>query len=185
MRSDEDIHGAPSHPATFTPSMPAWRQAHMWVLGVVLAGVVYVHCHAMHRPLLALAADVLLVLATASALLSLLSRALNLPPLLHPSRPWQVSEAAAEAAVAAGANVVGAAEGVLRVAASGSDVRLFVKVILFLYATAAVGRTVSLATVVFICVVSGFTVSLLLSLASTLSGLFNTLGSSRKHMTAT
>ncbi|CAI7818316.1 unnamed protein product [Closterium sp. NIES-54] len=49
-------------------------------------------------------------------------------PLLSTARPWEVSEAAAEAVVAAGANVVGAAEGVLRVAASGSDVRLFVKV---------------------------------------------------------
>ncbi|CAI5984586.1 unnamed protein product, partial [Closterium sp. NIES-65] len=106
-------------------------------------------------------------------------------PLLHTARPWQVSEGAAEAVVAAGANVLGAAEGVLRVAASGSDVRLFVKVVagvpwsghwavlLFLYVTAAVGRIASLATIIFFCVISGFTVSLLRSLASSVAGLVN------------
>ncbi|CAI5999973.1 unnamed protein product [Closterium sp. NIES-64] len=161
------------HPTAMLYAVPARQQAHVWVVGGVLAGVVYLHCHAMHRPLLALTADVLLVLTTAAALLALLSRALNLPPLLHTARPWQVSEGAAEAVVAAGANVLGAAEGVLRVAASGSDVRLFVKVLLFLYVTAAVGRIASLATIIFFCVISGFTVSLLRSLASSVAGLVN------------
>ncbi|CAI5508010.1 unnamed protein product [Closterium sp. Naga37s-1] len=161
------------HPTAVLNAVPARQQAHVWVVGGVLAGVVYLHCHAMHRPLLALTADVLLVLTTAAALLALLSRALNLPPLLHTARPWQVSEGAAEAVVAAGANVLGAAEGVLRVAASGSDVRLFVKVLLFLYITAAVGRIASLATIIFFCVISSFTVSLLRSLASSVAGLVN------------
>ncbi|CAI5476465.1 unnamed protein product [Closterium sp. Yama58-4] len=175
MKTAGASHGAAAlHGTALVSAVPARQQAHVWVLGGVLAGVVYLHCHAMDRPLLALTADVLLVLTTAAALLSLLSRALNLPPVLRVARPWRVSEAAAEAVVAAGANMVGAAEGVLRVAASGSDGRLFVKVLLFLYITAAIGRIASLATIIFACVISAFTVSLLRSLASSVAALVNT-----------
>lgn len=53
---------------------------------------------------------------------------------------WQISQDTANAIVACLVNTVGAAESVLRVAATGHDKRLFVKVILSLYALSALGR---------------------------------------------
>ncbi|CAI7818308.1 unnamed protein product [Closterium sp. NIES-54] len=79
MKTAGAAHGAALHTTALVSAVPAQQQVHVWVVGGVLAGVVYLHCHAMHRPLLALSADVLLVLTTAAALLALLSRALNLP----------------------------------------------------------------------------------------------------------
>ncbi|WVZ25507.1 hypothetical protein V8G54_004051 [Vigna mungo] len=53
---------------------------------------------------------------------------------------WQISEDTANAIVAWLANTVGAAESVLRVAATGHDKRLFLKVTLSLYLFSAIGR---------------------------------------------
>lgn len=53
---------------------------------------------------------------------------------------WQISQDTANAIVACLVNTVGAAESVLRVAATGHDKRLFFKVILCLYGLSALGR---------------------------------------------
>jgi hypothetical protein len=47
------------------------------------------------------------------------------------------------------ANTLGATEGVLRIAAVGSDFKLFLKVVLALYLLSAIGRSASGATVVY------------------------------------
>ncbi|CAJ2656568.1 unnamed protein product [Trifolium pratense] len=53
---------------------------------------------------------------------------------------WQISQDTANTIVASLANTIGAAESVLRVAATGHDKRLFIKVIICLYALSALGR---------------------------------------------
>ena len=53
---------------------------------------------------------------------------------------WQISQESANAIVAWLANTIGGAESVFRVAATGHDKRLFLKVILSLYLFSALGR---------------------------------------------
>ncbi|OAE33522.1 hypothetical protein AXG93_1467s1240 [Marchantia polymorpha subsp. ruderalis] len=62
---------------------------------------------------------------------------------------WQVTPEVANDVAACVANTVGAAEGVLRVAASGRDSKLFTKVVLVLYLISAIGRSASGATVAY------------------------------------
>ncbi|KAM6589843.1 hypothetical protein CsatA_012448 [Cannabis sativa] len=71
--------------------------------------------------------------------------------LLVPVDPleWQISQDTANTVVACLANTVGAAESVLRVAATGHDKRLFLKVVLCLYVLSAFGRVVSGVTVAY------------------------------------
>ncbi|RVW42793.1 Reticulon-like protein B23 [Vitis vinifera] len=62
---------------------------------------------------------------------------------------WQISQDTANNIVACMANTIGAAESVLRVAATGHDKRLFVKVVVCLYVLSALGRVVSGVTVAY------------------------------------
>ncbi|CAL9009930.1 unnamed protein product [Prunus brigantina] len=60
---------------------------------------------------------------------------------------WQISQDTANSIVAWLANTIGAAESVLRVAATGHDKRLFFKVVFCLYMLSALGGLVSGLTV--------------------------------------
>ncbi|VVA91577.1 unnamed protein product [Arabis nemorensis] len=62
---------------------------------------------------------------------------------------WQISQDTASNIVARLANTVGAAESVLRVAATGHHKRLFVKVVICLYFLAALGRIISGVTIAY------------------------------------
>ncbi|CAD6247058.1 unnamed protein product [Miscanthus lutarioriparius] len=62
---------------------------------------------------------------------------------------WQTSQEMANSIVASLANTIGAAESVLRVAATGHDKKLFFKVVFTLYFLAALGRVVSGAAVAY------------------------------------
>ncbi|KAF8692012.1 hypothetical protein HU200_039959 [Digitaria exilis] len=62
---------------------------------------------------------------------------------------WQISQDMANSIVASLANTIGAAESVLRVAATGHDKKLFFKVVFTLYFLAALGRVVSGAAVAY------------------------------------
>jgi hypothetical protein len=62
---------------------------------------------------------------------------------------WQISQDTANSIVAWLANTIGAAESVLRVAATGHDKRLFFKVVICLYILSALGRLVSGVTVAY------------------------------------
>ncbi|KAJ0075676.1 hypothetical protein Patl1_35241 [Pistacia atlantica] len=62
---------------------------------------------------------------------------------------WQISQDTANSIVVWFANTVGAAESVLRVAATGHDKRLFFKVVVCLYILSALGRLVSGVTVAY------------------------------------
>ncbi|KAM7259619.1 hypothetical protein ACFE04_015360 [Oxalis oulophora] len=63
---------------------------------------------------------------------------------------WQISQDTANGIVACLANTVGAAESVLRVAATGHDKRLFFKVAGSLYVLSVLGRLVSGVTVAYV-----------------------------------
>ncbi|KAJ7159394.1 hypothetical protein O6H91_Y547400 [Diphasiastrum complanatum] len=75
----------------------------------------------------------------------------------------QVSQDSATCLVACVANTIGVTERVLRVAASGSDYKLFFKVVLFLYLTSALGMALSGATVVYTALWFAFTVPFFIS----------------------
>uniref|UniRef100_A0A453N5P3 Reticulon domain-containing protein n=4 Tax=Aegilops tauschii subsp. strangulata TaxID=200361 RepID=A0A453N5P3_AEGTS len=62
---------------------------------------------------------------------------------------WQISQEMANSIVASLANTIGAAESVLRVAATGHDKKLLFKVVLTLYFLAALGRVVSGAAIAY------------------------------------
>ncbi|KAM0883113.1 hypothetical protein ACQ4PT_031845 [Festuca glaucescens] len=62
---------------------------------------------------------------------------------------WQIAQEMANSIVASLANTVGAAESVLRVAATGHDKKLLFMVVFTLYFLAALGRVVSGATVAY------------------------------------
>ncbi|KAK4796588.1 hypothetical protein SAY86_028914 [Trapa natans] len=62
---------------------------------------------------------------------------------------WKISQDAANNIAACLANTIGAAESVLRVAATGHDKRLFLKVVVCLYTLSAVGRLLSGVTVAY------------------------------------
>ncbi|KAG5380004.1 hypothetical protein IGI04_027846 [Brassica rapa subsp. trilocularis] len=96
-------------------------------MGLLLSGtLVYYHCAYRNATILSLFADVLIVLLCSLAILGLLFRQLNVSVPVDPLE-WQISQDTASNIVARLANTVGAAEAVLRVAATGHDKRLFVK----------------------------------------------------------
>ncbi|EOY26281.1 hypothetical protein QUC31_012004 [Theobroma cacao] len=118
-------------------------------LGLLVCGtLVYYHCAYRNSSLLSLFSDVLIVLLCSLAILGLLFRQMNISVPVDPLE-WQISQDAANSIVAWLANTVGAAESVLRVAATGHDKRLFFRVVVCLYILSAVGRLVSGATVAY------------------------------------
>ncbi|KAL0724369.1 hypothetical protein Bca4012_038968 [Brassica carinata] len=101
-------------------------------MGLLISGtLVYYHCAYRNATILSLFADVLIVLLCSLAILGLLFRQLNVSVPVDPLE-WQISQDTASNIVARLANTVGAAEAVLRVAATGHDKRLFVKAKCFL-----------------------------------------------------
>ncbi|XP_024008484.1 reticulon-like protein B23 isoform X2 [Eutrema salsugineum] len=118
-------------------------------IGLLISGtLVYHHCANRNATLLSLFSDVLLVLLSSLAILGLLFRQLNVSVPVDPLE-WQISQDTASNIVARLANTVGAAESVLRVAATGHDKRLFVKVLICLYFLAALGRIISGVTIAY------------------------------------
>ncbi|CAD5317597.1 unnamed protein product [Arabidopsis thaliana] len=112
-------------------------------MGLLISGtLVYYHCAYRNATLLSLFSDVFIVLLCSLAILGLLFRQLNVSVPVDPLE-WQISQDTASNIVARLANTVGAAEGVLRVAATGHDKRLFVKVVICLYFLSALGRLIS------------------------------------------
>ncbi|TYI80977.1 hypothetical protein E1A91_D05G123100v1 [Gossypium mustelinum] len=79
---------------------------------------------------------------------TILFRQMNISVPVDPLE-WQISQDAANSIFAWLANTVGAAESVLRVAATGHDKRLFFGVVVCLYMLSAIGRLVSGATVAY------------------------------------
>ncbi|CAA0212181.1 hypothetical protein AtNW77_Chr1g0018551 [Arabidopsis thaliana] len=118
-------------------------------IGLLISGtLVYHHCANRNATLLSLISDVLIVLLSSLAILGLLFRHLNVSVPVDPLE-WQISQDTACNIVARLANTVGAAESVLRVAATGHDKRLFVKVVICLYFLAALGRIISGVTIAY------------------------------------
>ncbi|XWS11634.1 hypothetical protein CRYUN_Cryun37aG0015600 [Craigia yunnanensis] len=118
-------------------------------LGLLICGtLVYYHCAFRNSSILSLFSDVLIVLLCSLAILGLLFRQMNISVPVDPLE-WQISQDAANNIVAWLANTVGAAESVLRVAATGHDKRLFFRVVVCLYILSAVGRLVSGVTVAY------------------------------------
>ncbi|XP_010459232.1 PREDICTED: reticulon-like protein B23 [Camelina sativa] len=118
-------------------------------IGLLMSGtLVYYHCVNRNATLLPLLSDVLIVLLSSLALLGLLFRQLNVSVPVDPLE-WQISQDTACNIVARVANTVGAAESVLRVAATGHDKRLFLRVVVCLYFLAALGRIISGVTIAY------------------------------------
>ncbi|KAI5649929.1 hypothetical protein M9H77_35934 [Catharanthus roseus] len=115
---------------------------------IICGGLVYYHCAFRNSSLVSLVSDVFTVLLCSLAILGLLFRQMNIQVPVNPLE-WQISQETANAMFACLANTIGAAESVLRVAATGHDKRFFIKVVTSLYLLSAVGRVVSGATVAF------------------------------------
>eukprot|EP00250_Pteridium_aquilinum_P011716 c20258_g1_i1 orf=595-1062(+) len=111
--------------------------------------LVYYHCTIRTYPLISLTADVLIVLLCSLSILGLLFRYCKISVPIDPLE-WEVSQDTANQVAACIANVVGAAESVLRVAAKGEDKKLFLKVAISLYFFSALGRATSGATVAYL-----------------------------------
>ncbi|KAB1213230.1 Reticulon-like protein B22 [Morella rubra] len=129
------------------------RQRRRSRLGVPLillisGSLVYYHCAFRKAGLLSLVSDVLIVLLCSLAILGLLFSQLNISVPVDPLE-WQISQDTANSFFACLANTIGAAESVLRVAATGHDRRLFFKVVVCLYILSALGRLVSGVTVAY------------------------------------
>ncbi|XP_050223851.1 reticulon-like protein B23 [Mercurialis annua] len=118
------------------------------VIGIVCGTLVYYHCAYRNASLLSLLSDVLIVLLCSLAILGLLFRQMNISVPVDPLE-WQISQDTANSIVASFANTIGAAESVLRVAATGHDKRLFFKVVICLYVLSALGRLISGFTVAY------------------------------------
>ncbi|CAL1373911.1 unnamed protein product [Linum trigynum] len=118
------------------------------IIGMVCGTLVYYHCAHRNSSLLSLLSDVFIVLLCSLAILGLLFRQLNISIPVDPLE-WQISQDTANSIVAWFANTIGAAESVLRVAATGHDKRLFFKVVICLYILSALGRLVSGVTVAY------------------------------------
>nr|XP_018675374.1 PREDICTED: uncharacterized protein LOC104000160 isoform X1 [Musa acuminata subsp. malaccensis] len=97
---------------------------------LVCGSLVYYHCAFRGSSLLSLVSDVLIVLLCSLAILGMLLRQMNISVPVDPLE-WQISQDMANTIVACLANTVGAAESVLRVAATGHDKRLFLKSLYF------------------------------------------------------
>ncbi|KAK6915203.1 Reticulon [Dillenia turbinata] len=115
---------------------------------LVCGSLVYYHCAYRNASLVSLISDVLIVLLCSLAILGMLFRQMNISVPVDPLE-WQISQETANSIVAWLANTIGAAESVLRVAATGHDKRLFVKVVVSLYLLSALGRLVSGVTVAY------------------------------------
>lgn len=117
---------------------------------VLISGtLVYYHCSYRNSSVVSLLSDVFIVLLCSLAILGLLFRHMNVAVPVDPLE-WQISQDAANSIFACLANTVGAAESVLRVAATGHDKRLFFKVVACLYVLSAIGRVVSGVTVAYV-----------------------------------
>ncbi|KAI3803280.1 hypothetical protein L1987_31430 [Smallanthus sonchifolius] len=110
------------------------------------ATLVYYHCAYRNSSIVSLLSDVFIVLLCSLAILGLLFRQMNIQVPVDPLE-WQISQDTANTFFACLANTVGATESVLRVAATGHDKRLFLKVVVILYMLSALGRLVSGVTV--------------------------------------
>lgn len=126
-----------------------WRRPEMAALVLACGTLVYYHCGYRNLNLLALLADVLFVMAWSLAVLGLIFRSFNLSVLPMDPAQWTVSVDTANCIAAATANSVGALEGVFRVAATGSDKKLFLKLVAVLYLLSAIGRLMSGVTVAY------------------------------------
>ncbi|KAM6562777.1 hypothetical protein CsatB_022775 [Cannabis sativa] len=98
------------------------------VILLVCGTLVYYHCAYKDKSLLTLFSDVIIVLLCSLAILGFLFRQINISVPVDPLE-WQISQDTANTVVACLANTVGAAESVLRVAATGHDKRLFLKLL--------------------------------------------------------
>ncbi|KAG6668950.1 reticulon-like protein B22 [Carya illinoinensis] len=123
-------------------------QLGMPLILLISGTLVYYHCAYRKASFLSLVSDVLIVLLCSLAILGLLFRQLNISVPVDPLE-WQISQDTANEIVACMANTVGAAESVLRVAATGHDKRLFFRVVVCLYMLSALGRLVSGVTVAY------------------------------------
>ncbi|GLJ10593.1 hypothetical protein SUGI_0131290 [Cryptomeria japonica] len=83
-----------------------------------------------------------------ASVLGMLFRQMNICVPVDPLE-WQISQETANKVAACMANTVGATESVLRVAASGHDKKLFLKVAVVLYLLSVLGRAASGATVAY------------------------------------
>ncbi|GAB4849932.1 Reticulon-like protein B22 [Ancistrocladus abbreviatus] len=115
---------------------------------MICGTLVYYHCAFRNSSLVSLLSDVFLVILCSLAILGLLFRQLNISVPVDPLE-WQISQDTASSIVACLANTVGAAESVLRVAATGHDKRLFLKALISLYMLSVLGRLVSGLTVAY------------------------------------
>ncbi|XP_031505690.1 reticulon-like protein B23 isoform X1 [Nymphaea colorata] len=124
-------------------------------LVLLLCGsLVYYHCALRDSSVVSLVSDVFIVVACSLAILGLLFRQMKISVPVDPLE-WQISQETANGVAACLANTVGAAESVLRVAATGHDKRLFLKVVLILYLSSVLGRAASGATIAYagLCIV--------------------------------
>ncbi|CAA7408278.1 unnamed protein product [Spirodela intermedia] len=128
--------------------MGSWEVGRPAVL-LVCGSLVYYHCAYRQSSLLSLIADVFIVLLCSLAILGMLFRQMNISVPVDPLE-WQISQDTANTFAACMANTIGAAESVLRVAATGHDKRLFLKVVFILYLLSALGRLASGPTVAYI-----------------------------------
>nr|XP_043625129.1 reticulon-like protein B22 isoform X1 [Erigeron canadensis] len=112
------------------------------------ASLIYYHCAYRNSSIISLLSDVFIVLLCSLAILGLLFRQMNIQVPVDPLE-WQISQDTANSLFACLANTVGATESVLRVAATGHDKRLFLKVVVILYVLSALGRLVSGITVAY------------------------------------
>ncbi|KAF5953187.1 hypothetical protein HYC85_011131 [Camellia sinensis] len=119
------------------------------MIGMICGSLVYYHCAYKNSSILTLLSDVFLVLLSSLAILGLLFRHLNISVPVDPLE-WQISQDTANSIFACLANTVGAAESVLRVAATGHDKRLFLKVVVSLYFLSVLGRLVSGVTMAYV-----------------------------------
>ncbi|CAN4127754.1 unnamed protein product [Withania somnifera] len=115
---------------------------------IICGSLVYYHCAYRNSSLISLVSDVFIVLLCSLAILGLLFRQMNISVPVDPLE-WQISQDAANRAFACLANTIGAAESVLRVAATGHDKRLFFKVVTALYVLSALGRIASGVTIAY------------------------------------
>ncbi|XP_043712015.1 reticulon-like protein B22 [Telopea speciosissima] len=115
---------------------------------LICGTLVYYHCVYRNSSLLSLVSDVFIVLLCSLAILGMLFRQMNISVPVDPLE-WQISQDTANSVIACLANTVGAAESVLRVAATGHDKRLFLKVVSILYFLSALGRLASGATIAY------------------------------------
>ncbi|CAK9146117.1 unnamed protein product [Ilex paraguariensis] len=115
---------------------------------MVCGTLVYYHCAYGNSSLVSLVSDVFIVILCSLAILGLLFRQMNISVPVDPLE-WQISQDTANSIFACLANTIGAAESVLRVAATGQDKRLFLKVVASLYMLSALGRLVSGVTVAY------------------------------------